>query len=271
MLSSLAPARRRLVLIVSAVALVAALAVAAGVIVSSIGSSTKARPVAQDTVGPVLLVPGYGGSTSGLNSLAATLRANGRRVSLFNPPGDATGDLRVQAQALAATARALQHSTGAPSIDVVGYSAGGVVARLWVRDYAGAAIARRIVTLGSPQHGTQLAAVAGSLVSGACPVACQQLEPGSDLLDSLNSGDETPAGPTFVSIWSSGDDVVIPPSSAELTGAVNLQVQRVCAREAVNHSQLPSDKVVQAMVVAGLAAGPPVVLKATDCDRLQTG
>ena len=152
---------------------------------------------------------------------------------------------------------------------MVGYSAGGVVARLWVRDYGGAAIARRIVTLGSPQHGTQLAGLAGSVLPGACPVACQQLEPGSDLLDGLNAGDETPPGPTFVSIWSSGDDVVIPPESAELSGALNLEVQSICSTEAVDHSQLPTDPVVAGIVIAELAPGAPVALSAADCARLK--
>jgi triacylglycerol lipase len=269
-LSSLAPARRRLVLVAAAVVVVI-LAVLAVVIVTGRGSSATARPVSQDVLGPVLLVPGYGGSITGLDVLATRLRADGRSVSVFDPPGDATGDLRVQAQALASSAAAAMKAAGAASVDVVGYSAGGVVARLWVRDYGGAKIARRIVTMGSPQHGTQLAGLAGSFVPAECPVACQQLEPNSDLLAALNSGDETPAGPTFVSIWTSGDDVVIPPESAILSGALNLEVQTVCSGEQVNHTQLPSNSVVDAMVLAELVAGPPVPLTAADCGRLRAG
>ena len=248
-----------------AVGIVAALAV----VIIDRHHSSAARPVSPDVAGPVLLVPGYGGSITGLTVLATRLRASGRTVTIFSPPGDATGDLRAQAQALAGAAEAALGSAGATSIDVVGYSAGGVVARLWVRDYGGAKIARRIVTMGSPQHGTQLAGIAGSVAPSECPTACQQLAPDSDLLAALNSGDETPVGPTFVSIWSTGDDVVIPPESAKLSGALNIEVQSVCAGTRVNHGQLPTDPLVDAMVAAELVAGPPVPLTAADCSRLQ--
>jgi hypothetical protein len=40
-----------------------------------------------------------------------------------------------------------------------GYSAGGVVAHLWVRDGDGGDVERQVLTLGSPQHGTSQAAV----------------------------------------------------------------------------------------------------------------
>jgi triacylglycerol lipase len=268
-LSSLAPARRRLILAVAgllAAVLVAAVAITAVALIG--GGRSKAKAVAPDVLGPVLLVPGYGGSTTALSALATRLRADGRSATVFDPPGDATGDLRVQAQALATAATALVKSSGAPALDIVGYSAGGVVARLWVRDYGGAKIARRIVTLGSPQHGTQLAGLAGSFAPAECPVACQQLEPNSDLLNALNAGGEVPAGPTFVSIWSSGDNVVIPPESARLQGALNIEVQTVCSSERVDHSQLPTDPVVTAIVLAALMAGPPPVLTAADCSRL---
>jgi len=54
----------------------------------------------QDVPGPVLLVPGYGGGTDGLNALAERIRATGRDAIVVTPPGDGTGDLREQADVL---------------------------------------------------------------------------------------------------------------------------------------------------------------------------
>ena len=264
MLASLAPARRRLLLGLLAAVLVAGVTAAVVALASSSSSGGTRRAVAPNLPGPVLLVPGYGGSTSSLSSLAGALREGGKDVSIVSLPGDGTGDLRAQAQTLGRAATAALARTQAASVDVVGYSAGGVVARLWVRDYGGAAVARRVVTLGSPQHGTRLAEL-GALLPAACPTACQQLTPGSDLLASLNRGDETPAGPQFYSIWTTDDDVVTPPDSARLTGAVNLTVQSVCAAADVSHGDLPRDRLVQAIVAADLVAGAPITPTAADC------
>jgi triacylglycerol lipase len=212
----------------------------------------SADPVAQDRAGPVLLVPGYGGGTGALDSLAAKLRARGRTAVVVPPVGDDTGDLRQQARALARAADA-QLAAGAPSVDVVGYSAGGVVVRIWAADDGGAAQARRIVTLGSPHHGTQVAALGSALLGGGCPTACQQLAPGSDLLEGLP---ETPAGPAWVSIWTANDQTVLPPDSAELAGAVNIEVQQVCPGRKVTHGGLPADPVVDDLVLSELGTAP---------------
>ena len=254
-LSSLAPARRRLVL--AATALLAAALVAATIALLSGRGTGPARPVPQATAGPVVLVPGYGGSTTGLDRLAGTLRAHGKDATVLSLPDGGRGDLDRQAAALDAAVTRVLARTGAKAVDVVGYSAGGVVARLWVRDHGGATKARRVVTLGSPQHGTDLAALAGSALPGACPTACRQLAPGSDLLTGLNDGDETPSGPSWVSIWTTHDAVVIPPSSASLAGALDLTVQSVCGADPVQHGQLPTDPRVQAIVLAVLAPGAP--------------
>jgi triacylglycerol esterase/lipase EstA (alpha/beta hydrolase family) len=264
MFASLAPARRRLLLALLAVA--AAAAVTIGLVAATSGGHARAI-IDRNHPGPVLLVPGYGGSETGLDVLATRLRAAGRTVDVVHLPDNAQGDLGVQARALGAAARAA--ASGASSVDIVGYSAGGVVARLWVRDYGGAALARRIVTLGSPQHGTQLAAL-GALVPSVCPTACRQLTPDSTLLAALNAGDETPAGPTFVSIWSTDDEVVLPPDSARLAGALNITVQNVCAGTHIEHSDLPTNSIVESMVALELGAGAPVPLSPADCRRLSS-
>jgi triacylglycerol lipase len=258
--------RRRLLVVVVTVVLLSTAGVIGFALIRSDG--TAETSVAQDKPGPVLLVPGYGGSTGDLQLLAQRLAAAGRQATIVPLPGDGTGDLDAQADALDAAVVDALASGGAPSVDVVGYSAGGLVARIWVRDHDGAARARRIVTLGSPHHGTDLAAVAGLLAPGSCPPACQQMAPGSDVISSLNAGDETPDGPEWISIWTSQDEVVSPPDTAHLEGARNVVVQRICPGRAVDHGQLPTDAVVDALVLRALAAAPFVTPSAADCRSL---
>jgi len=251
--------RRRLVVAGAVLLVLAVVAGGLALVLARSGGSGAARPrtgVPQDRPGPVLLVPGYGGGTSALDRLAARLRAAGRTATVVRLPGGGTGDLRTQARAVGVAARAAL-AGGAPSVDVVGYSAGGVVVRWWVREQGGAAVTRRVVTLGSPHHGTDVAALAVAVVGSACPTACRQLAPGSALLGRLNAGDETPAGPRWESIWTTGDELVTPPDSARLAGALDVVVQEVCPGRRVGHGQLPTDPAVQDLVLDALGTAPP--------------
>ena len=253
MLDALSPQRRRLVLGAGAVVAVLVLALVVTLVVRSL---TRGGPVPQDQPGPVLLVPGYGGRTASLDPLAATLRSEGRAVTVVDLVGDGTGDLDAQAAHLADVADGVLQTSGAPSVDVVGYSAGGVVVRLWVRDHGGAAQARRVLTLGSPQHGTSVAAL-GAEVAGGCPTACEQLLPDSALLRRLNAGDETPSGPEWATVRSDADQVVTPTASAALDGALNLRVQDLCPAATTPHGGLPGDPVVLAALSTVLGVAPP--------------
>jgi pimeloyl-ACP methyl ester carboxylesterase len=175
---------------------------------------------------------------------------------MVEPVGDGTGDLRVQAQHLAEVAARVREDTGAASVDVIGYSAGGVVARVWVRDDGGAKVARRVLTLGSPHHGSSQAAL-GAEFAGGCAAACEQLIPDSDLLRRLNAGDETPAGPLWSTVRSTSDQVVTPVDSAALSGAINIVVQDVCPGSTTAHGDLPSSPVVLAALGSVLGAEMP--------------
>jgi len=251
--------RRRRALLAAVAGLVLA-AAAASAVAAVAGSADHPRGaigpggLAQDRPGPVVLVPGYGGSTSSLDALAARIRASGRAATVLQLPGAGTGSLLADATLLNSVVdRYLRQ--GAPSVDVVGYSAGGVVALIWARQDDGAARARRIITLGSPFHGTRLATAAEAVAPGACPVACQQLVPDSPLLAGLGVTD--PAGlPRWLSLWTSDDEVVTPPDSARLAGAIDIGVQSVCPAVRVSHSQLPTNPVVVAIVMQALGRGP---------------
>jgi pimeloyl-ACP methyl ester carboxylesterase len=254
MFGSLSAQRRRLVVIMIGLALGLIMALVAVLIIRGLTGRVAAAP--QDVPGPVLLVPGYGGRVASLDPLAATLREAGRTVVVVERLGDGTGDLSAEAEHLDEVAQQTLAESGAPSVDVIGYSAGGVVARLWVRDHDGAARARRVLTVGSPHHGTSQAAL-GREFAGGCPTACEQLVPDSDLLRRLNAGDETPDGPAWVTVRSRFDEVVTPVDSAALAGALNVLVQDVCAGSTAEHGALPGDPVTLATVAAGLGVDPP--------------
>ena len=262
MLASLSPSRRRLVV---GVLSLTALALVAALIVLWRAQSNGVDPVPQGEPGPVLLVPGYGGSTSALQVLADALTANGRDATVVALAGDGTGDLREQAQVLDRAAEAALERTDARSVDVVGYSAGGVVARLWVAELGGGNVARRVVSLGSPQHGTDVAGIAAALAPDECPLACQQLTTSSDLLRSLNAGDETPDGPRWVSMWTTSDQLVVPPETAALDGGVNFSVQQVCGRRTIDHGDLPSSSEVINLTIKELGTEPPGLPSERDC------
>ncbi|MCW2785598.1 MAG: lipase class 2 [Marmoricola sp.] len=263
MLASLSPPRRRFVLVTGTLALAVVVGIAALAWVRQ--GPAAATPVTQNAQPPVLLVPGYGGSTSGLEVLASALRASGRDAVVVTLGGGGTGDLHRQADRLDTDVHRVLRRTGSGSVDLVGYSAGGVVVRLWVAEHHGGGIARRIVTLGSPQHGTAVAGLASDIAPTACPTACRQLAPDSALIRSLNAGDETPAGPVWVSIWTDQDKTVVPPDSASLAGAEDFSVQSVCPGTEVSHGQLPANSTVIAMTVRALRRALPTVPTGSVC------
>ncbi|RSM48936.1 lipase [Actinoplanes sp. ATCC 53533] len=243
--------RRRIAIIAAAVVV---LAVLAGLGVRLLGGDSRSGRPDQAIPGTVLLVPGYGGSQAALSRLAQRLAAAGRVARVVALPGDGTGDLLVQADALEDAVRTALGS-GAPSVDVIGYSAGGVVTRLWVRRHEGATAARRIVTLGSPLHGARIAGIGSALAPDACPTACRQLAPGSAVLNDL-AGDPLPPGLPWLSIWTENDQTVQPPESARLDGAVNVPVQSLCPGAVISHGELPTDPVVTALVLRALGPAP---------------
>ncbi len=270
-----APRRRLALLVLAALALVAVVAGALLVRGPSAGSSGPggsggaAPAVDQAEQGVVLLVPGYGGGTDGLRVLAAALVAAGRDARVVGVAGDGTGDLADQADELQ-TAAAAAVAGGAPSVDVVGYSAGGVVARLWLAGAGSGEPVRRVVTLGSPHQGTDLAAFAARDAPQQCPLACQQLEPGSELLTGLAAVPGAADGVRWTSVWSASDEVVVPPADASsLRGAVDVELQQVCSGVQVSHGQLVTSALAVGVVDAALDGSPLTAAPgASDCDAL---
>jgi pimeloyl-ACP methyl ester carboxylesterase len=264
-LAALSPRRRALIALVSVIAV--ALAAFSGVRLASAGNGPVPAVSASSRPSYVLLVPGYGGSTTALSQLATRIRATGRTATVVQLPGNGTGDLTAQARVLDGYVNdALQDGSG--PVTVIGYSAGGVAAWLWDVDYGGAAKVRRIITLGSPLHGAQLAALGAAFVPGECPVACQQLVPGSSLLTGLQQSPVS-ARPPWLSLWTTDDQVVQPPDSARLAGAVNVPLQSVCPGAVIQHGGLPTSPLVAGIVLRALDGRPLAAPAPSQCQSLQ--
>ena len=263
------PERRRLIVLVAVLVTVCAAFLAAQLLtgppVPAARSAAEQPP--EERPGPVLLVPGYGGRTSDLDPLADRLRAADRDVTVVALPENGIGELAGSAEALDLAATEAMDRTGEESVDVVGYSAGGLIARLWVAG-SGADVARRVVTLGSPHHGTTVADLAARYAPERCPAGCLDMVTDSAVLAALNAVDETPGDAEWISVWTTQDNVVTPPESARLDGALNLPVQSVCTEARLSHRQLPGSPLVQEIVLLQLGPGDPVELGPADCTRL---
>lgn len=197
----------------------------------------QGRAAAIDHAG-VLLIPGYGGSAEPLEPLRESLDRAGFEVRLLDI-GDGTGDLRAYADQAISEARGMVLE-GSTTVSLVGFSAGGVIGRIAAT--SAPQLFARVVTLASPHRGTAWASLAGGT---ACPEACQQLRPDSPLLRNLPQPDSQES---WLAVYSPSDQVVIPPTSASLPGATNLEMPGLA------HGEIPRDPAVIALVTEFVSA-----------------
>ena len=204
--------------------------------------------VAEEEV-PVLLVHGYGGGPASMAVLERVLESRDRRVLSVALPNGGRGDIAVSAGVV----EEIVEEEGATEVDIVGFSAGGLVARTFLEQGGGRV--RSLVFLGTPHHGTRLAGLATSVDPSLCARACREMVPGSHFLRTLNAGRHVPPGTSVANIYSADDGVVTPPRTARLEGARNVLIQDVCPGARVAHTRLVSDPIALGLVVEALESG----------------
>ena len=218
------------------------------------GDPTPDRPA-------VLLVPGTGQvAADSWGDEARALGASGRTACLLDLPGRSQGDIRATAEAVADAVRALATTSAAP-VAVVGHSQGGLDAAWAVLAHPDVATdVDRLVTLGTPWRG-----LAVDICGATCPLAVQQMRPGSEFLRSI-LGARWPGSVRVTSIAAS-DDGLVPPDSA-ITSALTAEpivVQHECLGHAVGHAGLLRDPLVTALVQQALDGAQPT----GDCSALR--
>jgi triacylglycerol esterase/lipase EstA (alpha/beta hydrolase family) len=166
---------------------------------------------------PVLLIHGYAcnsGYWLPMSKLLTQARISHYGIDL-EPPGASIDDFVPQVRA---AVQRLREATGSEQIIIVGHSMGGLVARAYLRDCAqhGApAHVARVITLGTPHHGTALAHFGPG--SNAA-----QMRRDSAWLAALAASEANTQRMLISSIYSVHDNIIAPQDSSELPGARNL-------------------------------------------------
>ncbi len=162
---------------------------------------------------PVLLIHGYQCNRAAWWWLQARLARTGLQVATLDLE-PMFADIDSYVPQVAQNIEALCAATGAARIALVGHSMGGLVARAYLRRHGVGRVAK-LITLGSPHHGSELAHLAMGL-NGA------QMRPGSAWLAALNAPGAVPLPDDSVAIYSCHDNYVMPQDSARLEGASNV-------------------------------------------------
>lgn len=226
---------------------------------------TGTTSAATSTKNPVLITAGLLSPGFALDPLAARLRADGWKVYTLELPGLGTGDIALSANAVTAKVNQIRTATGAAKVDLVGHSEGGLVNRYYLKFLGGTAKVGRYVSLGTPQHGTALANLAGFFTGCIGITACLQMQIGSSFLNNLNAGDDTPGTVAYTAIATTWDELVRPVSTAYLDGgASNLNLQSFCWFRVVGHLGLILDGSVYGLVRSALRGSSP----STNCFAL---
>jgi triacylglycerol esterase/lipase EstA (alpha/beta hydrolase family) len=193
---------------------------------------------------PVVLAHGtFESAVDNWSTVSPQLKSAGYCVFALEYGNRATGDIAESAGQLRRFVDAVLGATGAHRVSLVGHSQGGMMPRYYIKFLGGDSKVDDLVGLAPSNHGTTNP---GAFVTGAtiC-VACDQQRAGSDFLQQLNAGDETPGPVSYTVVETRYDEVVTPYTSAFLaTGpnTTNILLQDACPAEVIDHHEIPNSQ-----------------------------
>jgi triacylglycerol esterase/lipase EstA (alpha/beta hydrolase family) len=167
-------------------------------------------------------------------------------------PGSAAaggvGPVADSAEELASFVDRVRSSTGSSTVDIVGHSQGGMMARYYLKFLGGASRVDKLVGLVPSNHGTSadsLALLPGVplLLTLGLGESVHDQVAGSPLLTKLNAGGDTVPGVRYTVITTRYDEVVTPYTSAFLDGpeVTNIVLQEQCPLDTSDHLAVSFD------------------------------
>jgi len=166
---------------------------------------------------PVILVHGYLHRPGYWRHFRSRLRALGIRSIEAVDLHRAGSGIEQQAERLARDVEHILDTYRADSAVLVGASLGGVVARYYLEALGGKDKVTHLITIGSPHHGSYLAYLLPTKIG-------RQLQPGSELLDELNTDEGSPSAYRTLCFYSIMDNLTVPSRSATLKHAENFTI-----------------------------------------------
>jgi len=234
-------------------------------------SASQAQPVVQAVADrspcsrplrhpdPVILVPGTFAATS-WDVIGPALLRRGYCVFTLSYGNAGTLDIAGSAHQLAAAVGHVLARTGAHQVAIVGHSEGGMMPRYYIKRLGGAGKVSDLVALAPSNHGTtNMLTLAGAAYG--CTACAQQFAWNSKFLAGLNAGDEAPPPVDYTVVQTRLDEVVTPYTSAFLSGprarVTDVTLQDRCPGDAVDHVDVPTDRVAVQWVENALAVRGP--------------
>jgi triacylglycerol esterase/lipase EstA (alpha/beta hydrolase family) len=144
-------------------------------------------------------------------------------------------DINQFAQQVADKVTEIRVRTGTEKVILVGHSMGGLVARAYLYQLGGNAFVAKLITLGSPHHGTVLARLIGGM-------NVKQMRPNNAWLKALEKSEAQQTKVPTVCIYSCHDNFIAPQESAKLSYAKNIPIA------GTGHIEMTCEKRFQTLV-----------------------
>jgi len=194
---------------------------------------------------PVLLVHGIGDTEAVFRKMRNHLVEKGWSVYGINlVPNNGDVGLDILAQQLANYIAA--NFAPEQTIDLVGFSMGGIVSRYYIQRLGGISRVQRFITISSPHYGTVIA-------YASWRTGCVQMRTNSDFLKDLNSDAVMLQHLNFTSMWTPYDLMIVPAKSSQMP------VGREVIIPAASHPWMLTDS--RSLVAVATALAEPIDIR----------
>jgi len=191
---------------------------------------------------PVLLIHGYGCNSGYWHWMSQALQqAHITHYAVDMEP--VFGSIDGYAPLVHEAVQRLLLESGQEKIIIVAHSMGGLAARAYLRDHGLASVAR-VITLGTPHHGTTIANFGIGINCGEMNWLGRAEEgTSSEWLHKLAATEDDATRAVILSIYSHHDNIVSPQISSQLPGAENIAIS------GIGHVALALDHGIQTRVI----------------------